>query len=220
MKSKWFWDVLSHNLLQVEPGVATDSMRMACAAPVLRAKLLVWTWPNGPRRDVHWVPYLWWRRNFGNGSLDSSLHDCQWFQDVVITTTLPGRVYCSTVVVWSIRYNTYYLYLYVINVYIIRRPRDHPQHQATFPTTTLLPHQVEHRRVGRPRAAWTYETMKDCWLRQNEHIPFEIQNWEHREQIKTWTFNRQAPFWEFFTWAHRCCSGANGSHQDPWLGRK
>ena len=78
--------------------------------------------------------------------------------------------------------------------HIIRKPRDHPQHQATFAARTLLPQQVEHRRVGRPRAAWTYETMKDCWLRHNEHIPFEIQNREHREQIKIWAFNREAPF--------------------------
>jgi len=76
--------------------------------------------------------------------------------------------------------------------HIIRRPRD-PQHQATFATRTLLPQQVEHRRVGRPRAAWTYETMTDCWLKHNEHIPFEIQSREHNEQIKTWAFNREAP---------------------------
>ena len=45
-----------------------------------------------------------------------------------------------------------------------------------------------------PRAAWTYETIQDCWLRHNEHIPFEIQDREHCEQIKTW----RAIFWSFF----------------------
>jgi len=78
--------------------------------------------------------------------------------------------------------------------HIIRRPRDHPQHQATFATRNLLPQQVEHRRVGRPRAAWTYETMKDCWCRKFHNIPFQIQNREHREQIKTWALNREDPF--------------------------
>ena len=56
--------------------------------------------------------------------------------------------------------------------HINRRPRDHPQHQATFATRNLLPQQVEHRRVGRPRAAWTYETMKECWHRKCHNIPF------------------------------------------------
>ena len=81
---------------------------------------------------------------------------------------------------------------------IIRRPRDHPQHQATFATRIFLPQQVEQRRVGRPRAAWTYETMKDCWRRKFHNIPFQIQNREHREQIKTWALNREGPFWQFF----------------------
>ena len=82
--------------------------------------------------------------------------------------------------------------------HIIRRPRDHPQHQATFATRNLLPQQVEQRRVGRPRAAWTYETMKDCWRRKFHNIPFQIQNREHREQIKTWALNREDPFWQSF----------------------
>lgn len=82
---------------------------------------------------------------------------------------------------------------------IIRRPRDHPQHQATFATRNLLPQQVKHRRVGRPRAAWTYETMKDCWRRKFHNIPFQIQNREHREQIKTWALNREDPFWHSFS---------------------
>ena len=53
--------------------------------------------------------------------------------------------------------------------HIIRRPRDHPQHEATFATRTPQPRQVQHRRVGRPRAAWTYKTMQNCWLRHTEH---------------------------------------------------
>ena len=54
--------------------------------------------------------------------------------------------------------------------------------------------QVEQRRVGRPRAAWTYETMKDCWRRKFHNIPFQMQNREHHEQIKTWALNREDPF--------------------------
>ena len=80
--------------------------------------------------------------------------------------------------------------------HIIRRTRDHPQHQATFATRIFLSQQVEHRRAGRPRAAWTYETMKDCWRKKNHNIAFQIQNREHREQIKTWALNRQDPFWQ------------------------
>ena len=83
--------------------------------------------------------------------------------------------------------------------HIIRRPRDHPQHQATFPTRNLLPQQVEHRRVGRPRAAWTYETMKDCWCRKFHNVPIQIQNREHREQIKTCALNWEDPFWQSFS---------------------
>ena len=78
--------------------------------------------------------------------------------------------------------------------HIIRRRRDHPQHQATFATRNLLPQQVEHRRVGRPRAVWTYETMKDFRRRTFYNIPFQIQNREHREQIETWALNREDPF--------------------------
>ena len=102
---------------------------------------------------------------------------------------------------------------------IIRRPRDHPQHQATFATRNLLPQQVKHRRVGRPRAAWTYETMKDCWRRKFHNIPFQMQNREHREEIKTWALNREDPFWHsFFTYrTNSCCSGATGSHPDLWF---
>ena len=98
--------------------------------------------------------------------------------------------------------------------HIIRRPRDHPQHQATFATRNLLPQQIEHRRVGRPRAAWTYETMKDGWRRKFHNIPFQIQNREHREHIETWVLNREDPF------LNRCCSGANGSHPDLWFEKK
>ena len=106
--------------------------------------------------------------------------------------------------------------------HIIRRPRDHPQHQATFATRNLLPQQVEHRRAGRPRAAWTYETMKDCWRRKFHNIPFQMQNREHREEIKTWALNREDPFWHsFFTYrTNSCCSGANGSHPDLWFEKK
>ena len=69
--------------------------------------------------------------------------------------------------------------------HIIRRTQNHPQPKATFATRDFLSQQVENRRVGRPRAEWTHETMKDCWRRKFPDIPFQMQNREHREQIKT-----------------------------------
>ena len=103
--------------------------------------------------------------------------------------------------------------------HIIRRPRDHPQHQATFATRNLLPQQVEQRRVGRPRAAWAYETMKDCWRIKFHNITFQIQNREHREQIKALGSQPRRSFLTvFFTFrTNSCCSGANGSHPDLWF---
>ena len=44
--------------------------------------------------------------------------------------------------------------------HIVRRPREHPQHQTTFCTKSLIPRTVDKRRVGRPRLSWTHETMK------------------------------------------------------------
>ena len=88
----------------------------------------------------------------------------------------------------------------------IRRTLNHPQHQATFATRNLSPQQVENRRVGRPRAEWTHEAMKDCWRRKFPNIPFQIQNREHREQIKTWHQQGRSCL--------TSCSGANGSHPD------
>ena len=78
--------------------------------------------------------------------------------------------------------------------HIIRRSRDHPQHQVTFATRTLIPRTTEKRRVGRPRAAWTYETMKDSWKSRNGAIPFDIENQEIRETITQWAINREEPF--------------------------
>ena len=80
--------------------------------------------------------------------------------------------------------------------HIIRRSRNHPQQQAAFATRNLLPQQVENRRVGRPRAEWTHETMKDCWRRKFPNIRFQTQNKELCEQIKTWAINREDPFWQ------------------------
>ena len=76
--------------------------------------------------------------------------------------------------------------------------------------------------AGRPRAAWTYETMKDCWRRKFHNIAFEIQNREHREQIKTWALNRERSFLTviFSYRTNSCCSGANGSHPDLWFEKK
>ena len=78
--------------------------------------------------------------------------------------------------------------------HIIRRPRQHPQHQLAFASRNLHPQRVEHRRVGRPRAAWLHETMKDCWHYRNNDIPFNILNNNIRLQISQWAVNREQPF--------------------------
>ena len=38
--------------------------------------------------------------------------------------------------------------------HIVRRPGEHPQHQITFYTRSLIPRTVDKRRVGRPRLSW------------------------------------------------------------------
>ena len=54
---------------KVGPGVEMAFMRMACEVHEPHVKPLVWIWRNGRRRDVHWDPCLWQRRNFGSGFL-------------------------------------------------------------------------------------------------------------------------------------------------------
>ena len=91
--------------------------------------------------------------------------------------------------------------------HIIRRPRDHPQ-------------QVEHRKVGRPRAAWTYETMKDCWRRNFTiyHFKYRTGNTvgKYKHGLSTEKILFDSLFFAYRT--NSCCSGANGSHPDLWNG--
>jgi hypothetical protein len=74
--------------------------------------------------------------------------------------------------------------------HVLRRNRQHPQHQVTFATQSALPRESSNRRVfGRPRANWILNTMSKAWnfMRQNNPL---LQNEEFnkddrhiREQI-------------------------------------
>ena len=74
--------------------------------------------------------------------------------------------------------------------HVLRRNRQHPQHQVTFATQSALPRGSSNRRVfGRPRANWILNTMSKAWnfMRQNNPL---LQNEEFnkddrniREQI-------------------------------------
>ena len=57
----------------------------------------------------------------------------------------------------------------------------------------------------------------------NPRINFHLDNIRDSSSLITYSKhfrNREAPFWEFFTREHRCCSGANGSHLDLLLWEK
>ena len=77
--------------------------------------------------------------------------------------------------------------------HIIRRPREHPQHETTFYTRSLMPRTVDKRRVGRPRLSWTHETLKVAW-NLSKGYPFNFQNREMRLSLKEMTQNRIPPF--------------------------
>ena len=47
--------------------------------------------------------------------------------------------------------------------HVLRRERQHPQHQVTFSTTSAMPRETTNRRVGRPRPCWTTNNMKKAW---------------------------------------------------------
>ena len=77
--------------------------------------------------------------------------------------------------------------------HILRRPREHPQHQITFWTRSLIPRTVDKRRVGRPRLSWIHETMKVAWS-LSQGYPFDFQNREMRLNLKEMAQNRIPPF--------------------------
>ena len=77
--------------------------------------------------------------------------------------------------------------------HIIRRPREHPQHQTTFYTRSLIPRTVDRRRVGRPRLSWTHETMKVAW-NLSQGYPFNFQDREMRLTLQEMAQNRIPPF--------------------------
>ena len=77
--------------------------------------------------------------------------------------------------------------------HIIRRPREHPQHQTTFYTRSLIPGTVDKRRVVRPRLSWTHETMKVAW-NLSKGCPFNFENREMRLSLRKMVQNRIPPF--------------------------
>ena len=76
--------------------------------------------------------------------------------------------------------------------HIVRRPREHPQHQTTFYTRSLIPRTVDKRRVGRPRLSWTHETMKVAW-NLSQGYPFNVQDREMRRTLQEMAQNRIPP---------------------------
>ena len=74
-----------------------------------------------------------------------------------------------------------------------KRPREHPQHETTFYTRSLMPRTVDKRRVGRPRLSWTHETLKVAW-NLSKGYPFNFQNREMRLSLKEMAQNRIPPF--------------------------
>ena len=48
-------------------------------------------------------------------------------------------------------------------VHVLRRGRQHPQHQVAFTTTSAMPREPEQRRVGKPRPNWINSNMKKTW---------------------------------------------------------
>ena len=77
--------------------------------------------------------------------------------------------------------------------HIIRRPREHPQHQTTFYTRSLIPRTVGKRRVGRPLLSWTHETMKVAW-NLSQGYPLNFQDREMRLTLQEMAQNRIPPF--------------------------
>ena len=71
--------------------------------------------------------------------------------------------------------------------------REHPQHQTTFYTRSLIPRTVDKRRVGRPRLSWTHDTMKVAW-NLSQGYPFNFQDREMRLTLKEMAQNRIPPF--------------------------
>jgi len=86
---------------------------------------------------------------------------------------------------------------------VLRRDRFHPMHQSTFSTQSAHLHNINSRRVGRPRENWAINNMQQAWylLQRVEHrntdhctIPLDINNREQREKIISSAESRSYPF--------------------------
>ena len=57
--------------------------------------------------------------------------------------------------------------------HILRQNNDHPIRTVTFKRDSAAPMEVLHRRVGRPRKQWTFESLKLTWFRiRTDHSDF------------------------------------------------
>ena len=87
--------------------------------------------------------------------------------------------------------------------HVLRRDRFHPMHQSIFSTQSAHLHNINSRRVGRPRENWAINNMQQAWylLQRVEHrntdhctIPLDINNREQREKIISSAESRSYPF--------------------------
>jgi hypothetical protein len=84
--------------------------------------------------------------------------------------------------------------------HILRREREHPQHQITFSNNNALPRETRSRRVGKPRKFWTRENMRKAWERIqtsdsiNPLIPFNRFDATQRSTIIQRAKNYETPF--------------------------
>lgn len=67
--------------------------------------------------------------------------------------------------------------------HVLRRNRQQPQHQVSFATRSALPRENSNRKVGRPRANWTLNTMSKAWNTMRPNDPL-LQNQEFNKDDK------------------------------------
>ena len=84
--------------------------------------------------------------------------------------------------------------------HVLRRGRQHPLHQAAFPTRSAPPRETEHRRRGRPQQFWTTNNGSKAWEVIKTHdatqpqIPFDKNNRSIRERLFEQAQRYQPPF--------------------------
>ena len=84
--------------------------------------------------------------------------------------------------------------------HVLRRGRQHPLHQAAFPTRSAPPRETEHRRRGRPQQFWTTNNGSKAWEVIRTHdatqpqIPFDKNNRSIRERLFEQAQRYQPPF--------------------------